>query len=168
MDSETHEIYRLAKYYRLCGFHWIVKFLKNSPPAGRILRASLALGAITIYQLNALIYRPGEGKAEKELLDAAFQHILRTNDSDGEEDDDNSEPIMYRRGLYFLSDIVSDKYCYRLPACRPLGGETLARLYRRPNIGAVEQEFNIVRLKGSTAKAHPSRIHNRRTRTLDI
>lgn len=63
---------------------------RSTGSASRLRNPSLALGALVIYRMNALIYRPAEGKAEEKLLHSACQHVL-----DGA---DGTRPIMYGRG----------------------------------------------------------------------
>ena len=118
--------------------------------------------------LNALIYRPGEGRAETELLAAACQHLGANGDSGGSDNEDQTEPVLYKQGLYFLSDIINDPHCYRLPDTRSVNDQVLAVLYRRSGMTEIKQSFDLLRLTGSSTVAHKTRIHNKRGKTLDI
>lgn len=105
-------------------------------PLQRIRNNSLTLGAMAIYQLNALIYRPQEGSAETEILHVACQHIP-------DEDDEGqmlSKPIMYQRGLYFLSDLV-DNWGFVLPDARFVEEKTLLRIYGVEYMGDLQVDL---------------------------
>jgi hypothetical protein len=153
-------------------FHHVIKSLQRAKPARRIWRPSLELGAITVYMINALVYRPGDGQAETTLLNSTCQHVAlnASNDSDDDDDDDDdmTEPIGYNRGLYFVSDLVLDKNCYRLSANRQIGADMLAVLYRKPGLKAIDQEFSFFHPAGIETQTNPNRIYNRRTKTLDL
>lgn len=123
--------HRYFKYYRLAALYHIVKSLQSATPSQRLRNRSLALGAVAIYQINALIYRPAEGRAERLLLAAACQHL-----SD-EEEDCGTRPIMYGRGLYFLSDIMEDGPYY-LPDIRPVDSWVLEAFYRTEDMSGIE------------------------------
>jgi hypothetical protein len=138
-------------------------------PECRIWQPSLELGAITVYMLNALIYRPGERQAETALVNAACQHVRSdADDSDSEDDDDVTKPILYERGLYFISDLILDRRYYRLPASRPIEPEALAVLYWRPGLKSIQQEFDIIHPAGVETAPNPNRVYSRRTKTLDL
>ncbi|KAG2062928.1 hypothetical protein BDR04DRAFT_1123605 [Suillus decipiens] len=89
------------------------------------------------YQINALIYWPAEGRAENVLLEACYQHIPVDN-ADGS----STSPIIYRRGTYFLSDLVNDAGAYHLSNIRPIDTNTLLALYSRNFMEDVEVEFS--------------------------
>ena len=126
---------RFFKYYRLAALYKVVKNLQDADRVARIRNESLALAALAIYQINALIYRPADGRAEYALLEAACQHLPdKTGDS-------VTRPTLYSRGAYFLSDIMNEGiYC--LPTVRPIGPTILAALYQRDNLADIEAEFN--------------------------
>jgi hypothetical protein len=112
---------RLYKYYRLSALLYVVKNLQDADTPTRLDTSSLTLGAIAIYMLNALIYRPAEGRAETALLEAACQHMLDENGS--------TYPSMYARGTYFLSDVIVGG-TYNLPKTRIIDSNVLEHLYR--------------------------------------
>jgi hypothetical protein len=101
-----------------------------------------------MYMINALIYRPGEGKAEPFLLESACQHV---------QNEVRITPIMYGRGLYFLSDIMGEGI-YRLPDTRTVDSWVLEALYRREDILEIESEFDETRV-------HPAK---KRKKTLKV
>src|ERR1700730_16255537 len=65
-----------------------------------------------------------------QLVHAASQHILPHGSEGTNDDDDETMPILYNWGLYFVSDLVLDKKAYRLPASQPIDTNQLAILYR--------------------------------------
>lgn len=118
----------------------------------RFQNASLALGALVTYQINALIYRPAEGEAEKELLNAASQHVYDVKSS--------SYPIMYERGAYFLSDIADDGVS--LPSARLVGPNILLSLYRRHFMEDIEAELHGPPSQNETPNAVQTTSHSPR------
>jgi hypothetical protein len=125
---------RYFKYYRLAALYHVVKNLRNANATARLRNTSLALGAVVTYQINALIYRPAEGRAETELLAAASQHIRDAEDS-------SSKPIMYDRGTFFWSDIVDDSEGFLLPNVRPVSSGCILALYRREFMDDIDAEL---------------------------
>jgi hypothetical protein len=74
--------------------------LRASPSPSRVLPSSLTLGAILIYMLNALNYRPAEGHREKELTETCCWNAPDPNSQIEDSDEEvNREPIMLRYGL---------------------------------------------------------------------
>lgn len=141
---------RYFKYYRMAALYHIVKNLQGANRASRLQHQSLKLGALITYQINALIYRPAEGQAESILLEASCQHIPI---------DGSTQPIMYGRGTYFLSDLVNDTGTYRLPNIRPIDTDTLLVLYRRDFMEDIEVEFSDSRTSSHSrypGVSHPS------------
>ncbi|KAG2062943.1 hypothetical protein BDR04DRAFT_1039491, partial [Suillus decipiens] len=59
------------KYYRMAALYHVVQNLRSANSAARLQHASLKLGALVAYQINSLIYRPAEGRAENILLEAS-------------------------------------------------------------------------------------------------
>jgi hypothetical protein len=118
--------------------------------------------------LNALIYRPAEGHAEEALINVSCQHLPVQAEEDDSAEEGEPEPILYNRGLYFISDLNNDRNCYRLPAVRNVEVAILATLYRRQDLNAIKNEFNIMYEGMGKNAAHKTRIHNRRPKTLDI
>jgi hypothetical protein len=109
----------------------VIKNFQTANKARRLQIESLTLGALVIYQLNALIYRPAEGNAESALLEAARQPFP------DEEHASVAHSITYRRGAYFASDIVNDGV-YRLPHGRAVSEEVLLTLYRVDYLDDIE------------------------------
>lgn len=116
----------------------VVKGLQLSNPELRMRPEMLTTGAITAYMINALIYRPGEGRAEEVLLQVSCKHFLLEN---------GPRASMYDRGAYFLSDIRKkpDEHAYCLPSARALENHHIIRLYRRPSMNDVAEEFRPVK-----------------------
>jgi len=148
-----------------------MKNFQTASSVARGYRSSLALGAVTIYLLNSLNSRPAGGRRYDQLLEICCQHVPNPDiDSDDEGDDEDSLiPILYGRGLYFLSDIVVDDIIYRMPMQRPLDPLLLANLYERPDISTLETDMGVTMViaeKGSMV--NPNRIPNKRQRTTEV
>jgi hypothetical protein len=143
--------------YRLEAFGYVIRNLQHAKPDCRIWRSSLELGAITIYMLNALLRRPGQSRTQDILINAACQHVLSESyDSDDDDDDEMTQPILYDRGLYFISDLVLDSGCYRVPATRPISTHALAVLYQQPDLKVIEDKFNPMHPTGMEQQSKPS------------
>lgn len=107
----------------------------------------MTLGAIIIYQLNALIYRPAEGTSENALLSATSGHIS----AEGIDGITTTRPLMYAKGIFFLSDIHLDG-TYRLPSKRVADEKALLTLYRRDFWEEMEEEFVVNQTPKTRAK----------------
>lgn len=149
----------------MAALYHVVKNLQNANRAARLQHESLKLGALVIYQINALIYRPAEGQAENILLEASCQHVP-VDSMNGP----STHPIMYRRGAYFLSDVVDDDGAYRLPNGRPIDASILLTLYRRDFMEDVEVEFSDSRISNRSKYpkvGYPSRKRKTTYRICD-
>jgi hypothetical protein len=122
--------------------------------------------------LNSLNSRPASGRKYDELLQVCCQHIPNPDiDSDDEdsEEEDSLVPILYGRGLYFLSDIITEDVVYRMPMQRPLDPLLLANLYGRPDIDTLDVDMGaslVLAEKGSMV--HPKRIPNKGQHTTQV
>lgn len=120
----------------MAALYHVVQNLRSSNSTARLQHASLKLGALISYQINSLIYRPAEGRAESILLQASCQHVPASADGL------TSRPIMYGRGTYFLSDIVNNTGAYQLPDNRPIEVDTILALYQRDFMEDIKVEFS--------------------------
>lgn len=149
----------------MAALYHVVKNLQNANRAARLQHESLKLGALVIYQINALIYRPAEGHAENILLEASCQHVPMDSMNGP-----RTHPIMYGRGAYFLSDVVDDDGAYRLPNGRPIDASILLALYRRDFMEDVEVEFSDSRISNRSKYpkvGYPSRKRKTTYRICD-
>jgi hypothetical protein len=153
---------RYFKYYRVAALYNVIKAFAGIPKAIRLQKTSLALGAIITYQINALIYRPAAGDSEKVLLEACCQHVPNATDSH------STCPIMYRRGAYFLSDIIRNGGTYHLPDTRLVGDKDLADLYRRDDMEDIQEEFNALEPVGEPTMRRARIGTRRRRKTLEF
>ena len=140
----------------------------------RALRSHLVMGAVAVWMLNALNFRPEE-RQYKPLALACCQHIPcnpeADSDSGGYSDDDDDEatvPMNYDRGIYFLGDIMEDGETFRVPMAIWLRiDETcLSWIYGRASMAVLEHDIGIHRVlapKGTLT--HKSRIPNKRRKT---
>lgn len=107
--------------------------LRQAPNKSRIWPHSLALGATTIYMLNALICREAEGQSERVLMRmCASMSLAQYPDDqfpDGVDDDFPIDTFNHHRGIFFLPRIRFD-LSPRLPANDALPNvDQLAHLY---------------------------------------
>lgn len=125
--------YRYFKYYRIAALYHVIEQLHKADLATRLQPASLITGALAIYMINAIIYRPAEGRAEQVLLETACQHQSNL--------DGSTTPILYGRGLYFLADIAATEGIFQLPSSRQIDPTFLMDLYRRDSMDEIEAEM---------------------------
>ena len=136
----------------------------------RALRSGLVLGAVSIWMLNALSYRPNSATQFKALADACCQQV-ESDDSDDSEVE--TLPVLYGRGIYFLGDIMEDRnsgeWRVPLPMSDRVDEVYLAWMYGRASMAILEQDAGYQRLlapKGSIVD--PRRIPNKRQRTTAV
>jgi hypothetical protein len=168
-----NDFHRYFRYHRENAFTRICWQLSKAPSEARIWPTSLALGAIVIYMHNALMYRQGENDLDKILTKAACQHIV-DDDGDADSDEDADEettttvPIMYNRGLFFVSDVVTDR-AFRLPQGRIPSKDVICAIYKSATMACIEEKFQMVVLKRKRGGgAHPERTANKRGKTMDV
>jgi hypothetical protein len=140
-----------------------------------ILRSSLVLGAISVWMLNALNFRPQSNAQYAALAKACCQQV-READSDLEDNDENDVnliPIGYDAGLYFLADLVDNSIneVWHVPGAVSVKVDEhcLASMYGRATMAILEHDAGMQRViapKGTLT--HQSRISNKRQKTTDI
>lgn len=160
---------------RIAALQYVFRNFNNAQPGDRALSTSLLLGAVSIHMLNALNSRPAEGKEVSEMLEVCCQHIPvesgATIDNSDDENEPELRPILYDRGLYFISDLVIDdgSGIYRMPRKRRMHTTHLTWLYGRNSFHMLEADIGITVVmapKGSLAA--PGRSFNRRKRTMSV
>jgi hypothetical protein len=90
------------------------------------------------------------------------------NDDYSSDEDTESYPTMYERGLYFLSDVVTTDKVFRIPNKRHMDMKNLAYLYRMECLAALQQAFNVPQVMLERTPVNHTRISNRRTTTIDV
>lgn len=139
------------------------------------LRSNLVLGAVGVWMLNALSFRPDGGSNYKVIEASCCQQILDPgSDDDSDEyldDDPPTMPIYYNRGLYFLGDIMQDGDAFRVPYAiwYRIDEAALCALYGRQSLASLEFDIGISRVlapKGTLT--HESRIPNKRPKTTAV
>jgi hypothetical protein len=164
-------ISRSYKFYSLAAIHYALKNFQTAKPSLRALDSSLTLGALLIHQLNALLHRPAEGQAESDLLEQSCMHEV-DDSSDGDDSDQDYDPttvpVLYNRGRYFASDIITDDRVMRLPVTRPIAPVHLAFFYAAQSIEALRQEFNLPQVMLPKTKGNNNRVNNRVTHTMAV
>jgi hypothetical protein len=143
------------------GLYAALTLMKNSPSAYRVMHSSLTLGAILIYMLNALNYRPAEGQRETDLTQTCCWNVYPDDmDSDILESDDDEDPIpvMLDYGLYFISGVIlQEKKALRMGRGDTVTMDSIMRLYEIQK----DEDLNIAFCL--TLQAKPSR-RSKRTR----
>jgi hypothetical protein len=145
-----------------------LNMLNKSPSTHRVLPSSLTLGAILIYMLNALNYRPAEGQRETELTQTccwnAYKDSVIVVDSDDQDAD--PVPVMLVYGLYFISGVTrQDDATLRMGGANTVSSECIERLY---NVRR-DRDLNVAfRIKASNSQRANPRTENRRKDPVDV
>lgn len=142
------------KYWRLAAINFVLNNLRDTPSKIRIMGPSLRLGAISIWILNSLIFRPGEQRWDKDIVDisAAYEVAEEEDPADQQEMMELAEaglsaPMLHVRGCYFIAGILSSRGYLRCPVVRELDVATLARVYNCNSFAELQQEFMASDLK---------------------
>ena len=163
---------RHFKYFRMGAIFAALDKLAKTPAACRPMESSLTLGAILIYMLNAINYRPAEGRAESELTrTCCWNRYPNGQNLNIVESDEDAEPVpvMLAHGLYFISGVtLQDGLTLRMGAGDRVSPDSITRLY-----GAIdEHEFNIIfhvnSWRPNRHERNGNRIRNRRKAPVDI
>lgn len=117
------------------------------------------MGAVAIYILNAVIYRPAANAMDKTLEQACVCH-----GSDNDEEDPHIIPTRDSRGLYFLSDVIYDNDVFRLPRIRLLTGVEIAKIYAATNLNSLHATFFARSIAAQKRQEHGLRPRSNRTR----
>lgn len=136
----------------------------------RAMEATLALGAICVYMLNACFTRPAEGFGWESLIETACQQVLE--DSDDEDEDAPTIPILYDSGTYFICDIVfnphSTRGFFRLPLQRTFDKKSMTRIYQAHSMSEIKSSFSWIMVPFSRSRPNAERTNNRNRRTRDV
>jgi len=144
---------------------YVWQHLKDAEPELRVWPACLTLGAFTIHQLDALMHRPASRPPYQRLLEACSPHELE----DGDNEDSDLCPVMYRHGLFYLADLMTDDRVWRVPTTRLPLPEDLIFFYQVPDMASLKSLFEVHNsLLPRTAAQNPHRTHNRRMVTMDV
>ena len=157
------QLARHFKFFRLGALYNALTLLSTTPSPQRLMPSSLTLGAILIYMLNALNYRPAEGRRETELTETCCWNVYQNEmDLDGVESDEDEDivPVMLDFGLYFVSGIVlQNGTALRMGGGDMVSMESLRRLYAVPN----EQDLLILFHTKTKSRRDPSQRKRKRT-----
>lgn len=145
--------------------------IKNTPSTYRVMHSSLTLGAILIYMLNALNFRPAEGQRETDLTETCCWNLYPDDmDSDVVESDDEEDPIpvLLDYGLYFISGVYLQKgIALRMGGGDAVSMDSIMRLYNVRN----NQDLNLafqVKTWLDNALEKNNRTQNRRRVPVDV
>lgn len=142
--SNNHSFYRQFKFIRLAALRYVLDDKIKAAVETRALRSGLVLGAVSIWMLNALSYRPNSATQFKALADACCQQV-ESDDSDDSEVE--TLPVLYGRGIYFLGDIMEDRnngaWCVPLPMSNRVEEVYLTWMYSRASMSDLEHDTGI-------------------------
>lgn len=129
---------------------FIVTSLNQARPEARIMGPSLRIGAVAIWVLNSIIFRPGEQEWDEEVIpsSAFYEGNDIPDDTDAEEMDlliqeGRITPLLQERGCYFVNAIEGDfhGHGFRCPVTRELNAETYAFIYNAKTLPQLEAIF---------------------------
>ena len=125
---------------------YIFHHLHSLTAAERIWEHTLQLGAIAVYMMNALIYRPGDHSWDHPLVENCAYWV--GENYQGEEwnpNDEENYPMLKDRGEYFLSDLAMDDNgrVVRMPHVRLLYPAQLATVYNHSRISELQAAFGV-------------------------
>lgn len=163
---------RHFKYFRMGGIYAALNLLMNTPAPYRPMRSSLTLGSILIYMMNAINYRPAEGRTETDLTQTCCWNLyLDDTDSDTVESDEDLDPvpIMLDHGLYFISGItLQEGVALRMGGGDSVTMESITRLYGLSNELDFKLKFNVRTWHPNPQERNCNRIQNRRKVPVDV
>lgn len=134
-----------------------------------MLPSSLTLGAILIYVLNALNYRPAEGQRETDLTHTCCWNIYPRpageDLTESDEEDERPVPVLLSYGLYFISGVyMQDGTTFRMGGANAVSQESIERLYDVQH----ERDLNVAfHVKTISERANP-RTQNRLKEPRDV
>ena len=135
------------------------------------MHSSLTLGAILIYMLNALSYRPAEGQRETDLTHTCCWNVYEDDtDSDIVDSDEDEDPIpaLLRCGLYFISGVrIQDGGALRMGGGDTVSRESILRLYNIRDDRDLTVAF-CVKTWQHDPSAKNTRTQNRRRVPVDV
>ena len=164
---------RHFKYFRMGAIYAAFQLLQKTPAPFRPMRSSLTLGAILIYMMNAINYRPAEGHAEKELTrTCCWNRYQGHSDSDisGDSDEDVVlAPVLLEHGLYFVSGVtLQQEVALRMGGGDAVSMDSITRLYSITDEHDLNVSFNVKTWHGNPKERCQNRIQNRRKGPVDI
>ena len=156
-----HNFTRHFKYFRIGAIYSALTLLNKTPPSYRVMHSSLTVGAILIYMLNALNYRPAEGRRETELTQTCCWNLY-PDDTDSDvvdsDEDEDPVPVMLDFGLYFISGVhLRKEKALQMGRGDTVSMDSIASLYKVHNDLDLQIAFN-----PKTSHAHPDRRNRNR------
>jgi hypothetical protein len=163
---------RHFKYFRIGAIYSALSVLNESQPSYRLMHSSLTLGAILIYMLNALNYRPAEGRREIELAETCCWNVYKDDmDSDIAESDEDEDPVpvMLDYGLYFISGVrLQEGKSLRMGRGDAVSMESIASLYKVRNDQDLKVAFHLKTWHADPDQRSRNRTQNRRKVPVDV
>ncbi|TFY76967.1 hypothetical protein EWM64_g7046 [Hericium alpestre] len=165
----------LFKAYRLAALNIVFQHFQAPSPEIHPWRRSLTLGAVCIWMLNALNYRPDDYEPHRKLASLTCWNKVHIPAYDPNPDVEDPElggvhPVHYRHGVWFLADIWTSDSIYRMPgSTNSADPDLLAQLYNYAHMGQIKSAFKLSTVRTPKGPSNPARTHNRNVRvTTDI
>ncbi|KAK7675980.1 hypothetical protein QCA50_014254 [Cerrena zonata] len=170
------EIWWQFKYYRHVAILIVVTYMSRCRASRRREKPYLTLGAILIYMLNALHYRPARGQAEDKLVLCCCQRVADgSGESDSDEEDEPNQPrsllvpILYKKGIYNIAGIIMRHGDARIHVFTTVSDHSLSFFYNEPSLTSIQAYFGVHhQIAGTTTRINPNRNPNKRVRTHEI
>ena len=171
-ETDPYVSTRHFKYFRIGAIYQALFLLNKSPAPYRVMHSSLTLGAVLIYMLNALNYRPAEGQRETELAETCcWNRYLDDTDSDIVDSDEDHDPVpvMLDYGLYFLSGVyLQAGTALRMGAGDSVSMDCITSLYKVRNDQDLKIAFHMKTWNGNPQLRNKNRTQNRRKVPVDV
>lgn len=114
---------REFKCLRVTALHYVLSAFQEAPPSSQIQVQGLRLAALSVWMLNAMIFRPPDYSSDRKLSRiSALQYPAGLDywEEDGMADGDElPEPALGIRGAYFVADIHVHDHFFYLPSLGP-------------------------------------------------
>ncbi len=155
------------KYIRTVALKLVFQQMESEPPAARVNLGSLTLGIMSIILLNALISRPQDWAAQRDLSVACLMRVPADEDYTWEHlegvdvAEDSMEPIGDMQGMYFLCDILYDRGTgwVRVPMNHCTNIKKVLDLYRVKYLADLEAIFGTSGAFVKSGRANPLHSH---------
>jgi len=153
--------------------HLALRYQRLASKETQANTASVSLTACLTFQANALMNRPGEGRAESDILHVCLPHRqgeVEDEDGDDDEDDDGEHnTVAYNPyGLFFYAKLClpPNTDCPRLATGRVLKNESI-RYFFKMDYTEIQEHLEPVGVRRKV-QVPPTRYPNKRRKTLKL
>lgn len=124
---------------------------------------------MTIWILNGVHRTPDYHL--RSLAKQACPEVLEDPDSDPEDPNSNTQPLMYDSGMYFLCDVVWDTstHVYRIPYSKTYESRTIPQAYEKGTMNELRHMIGVGVLQPARRRSHAQRTNNRTSsQTIEV